>query len=164
MPYLVYDFLTSPVPTVIMLGGPGVPNKLPEAVKGIPVNRKADALFFLQAARLDARRGDQEIKEKKQYELCRYVITYADGKTAEVPIFAETDVEDYRQKTPAAIPGAQIAWTRPYEGTELSAVAYSKQWDNPRRDVAIKSIDMVYGPQQRGVPVLLAVTAASADK
>ena len=118
VPYVVYDFLTSPVPTVIMLGGPGVPNKLPEAVKGIPVNRKADALFFLQAARLDARRGDHEIKEKKQYELCRYVITYADGKTAEVPIFAETDVEDYRQKTPAAIPGAQIAWTRPYEGTE----------------------------------------------
>ena len=49
-------------------------------------------------------------------------------------------------------------------GPRLSAVAYSKQWDNPRRDVAIKSIAMVYGPQRRGVPVLLAVTAASADK
>ena len=29
-----------------MLGGPGVPNKLPEAVKGIPVQRKANALFY----------------------------------------------------------------------------------------------------------------------
>jgi hypothetical protein len=41
-------------------------------------------------------------------------------------------------------------------------VAYSKQWNNPRRDVEIKSIDLVYGAQRRGVPVLLAVTAASA--
>jgi Glycosyl hydrolases family 2/Glycosyl hydrolases family 2, TIM barrel domain len=164
VPYMIYDFPTSPVPTVIMLGGPGVPNKLPDAVKGIPVNRKADALFFLQAARLDVHRNDQEIKEKKQYELCRYIVTYEDGKTAEAPIYAEIDVEDYRQKTPTALPGAQIAWTQVYEGAGLSGVAYAKQWDNPRPDVVIKSIDMVYGPQRRGVPALLAVTAATAEK
>jgi beta-galactosidase len=162
VPYNVYDFATSP--TVVMLGGPGVPNKLPDAVKGIPVNRKADALFFLHVARLDTRRNEMEVKEKKQYELCRYVVNYEDGKTVDVPVYAEIDVEDFRQKMPAAIPGAQIGWTRPYEGTGFVAVAYSKQWDNPRPDAAIKSIDLVYGPQRRGVPVLLAVTAASMEK
>ncbi len=41
-------------------------------------------------------------------------------------------------------------------------MAYSKQWNNPRPDVAIQSIDMQYGPDRRGVPVLLALTAARA--
>jgi hypothetical protein len=41
-------------------------------------------------------------------------------------------------------------------------VAYSKQWNNPRPDVAIKSIDFTYGTDRRGVPVLLAITAATA--
>ncbi len=80
----------------------------------------------------------------------------------DVPIYAEIDIDDYRQKTPRAIAGAQIAWTQPYEGTDLIAVAYSKQWNNPRPDVAIASIDMVYGAEPRGVPVLIAVTTAVA--
>ncbi len=50
VPFVIHDFPTSPVPTVIMLGGPDVPGGLPDAVRSIPVNRKADALFFLQAA------------------------------------------------------------------------------------------------------------------
>ncbi|NQT53321.1 hypothetical protein HQ576_14785, partial [bacterium] len=162
VPYVVYDFPTSPVPTVVMLGGSRVPGKLPDAVKGIPVGRKADALFFLHTARIDRRRNRNDIKKGKHYEMLRYVVTYADGKTADVPILAEVDIEDYRQRQPRAIPGAQTAWTRPYDGTEFSAVVYSKQWNNPRRDVAIKSIDMVYGKERRGVPALIAVTAASA--
>jgi beta-galactosidase len=160
--YEVYEFPTSPVPTVIMLGGPGVPGKLPEAVRGIPVGRKADALFFLHAARLDQRMNPQDIKEKKKYEMLRYVITYADGQTADVPVYAEIDIDDYRQKEPRAIPGAQLAWVRPFDGGEQSAVAYAKQWNNPRPEVEIKSIDMVYGQQKRGAPALIAVTAASA--
>jgi beta-galactosidase len=163
VPYQIYDFPTSPVPTAVMLGGSGVPNNLPDAVRGIPVNRKADALFFLQSARLDTRRNDREVREKRQYEMARYVITYADGQKATVPLYAEIDIDEYKQQgTPRALPGAQIAWTRAYEGTPFAAVAYAKQWDNPRPNVAIQSIDLEYGMDRRGVPVLLAVTAASA--
>jgi hypothetical protein len=162
VPYNVYEFPTSPVPTVLMLGGNGLPDKLPRAIRNIAVNRKADAVFFLHAARMDARRNPQEIKEKKKYEMLRYVVHYQDGKSIHVPIHAEIDIDDYRQASPRALPGAQIAWTRPYPGTGQNAVAYSKQWNNPRPDVAIKSIDMVYGAQPRGVPVLIAVTTATA--
>jgi len=162
VPFQIYEFPTSPVPTVIMLGAPGVPNKPPEAVRGIPVGRKADALFFLHTARIDARMSQQDIKEKKKYEMLRYVVTYADGQSVSVPIYAEIDIDDYRQKEPRPIPGAQLAWIRPFEGSDLSAVAYAKQWNNPRPDVEIKSIDMVYGEHKRGVPVLIGVTAASA--
>ena len=46
--YVIRDFKTSPLPACIMLDGPCVKTKLPREVDGIPVGRKADALFFLQ--------------------------------------------------------------------------------------------------------------------
>jgi hypothetical protein len=63
--YQVYDFPTSPVPTVVMFSGPQVPGRLPAEVKGIPVHRQADALFFLMAARIDRQRSPDEIKQRK---------------------------------------------------------------------------------------------------
>ncbi len=161
--YDIFDFATSPVPTAIMLGGPGIPNTPPAEVRGIPVNRKADALFFLQAARIDQRRNDQEAREKKEYEIARYVVHYADGKDEPIPIRAEVDVDDYHQKAPGGLPGAQLAWTRPYPGTGESAVAYSKQWDNPRPDVEIRSVDVIPGgARARGTLALIAISAAVA--
>lgn len=158
----VYEFATSPVPTCIMLGGKNVPNNLPNEVKGIPVNQKADALFFLQAARLDKRMNDQERKAKKTYVLCKYVVNYADGQKEELPIYAEVDVDNYIQNNPASLSGAQIGWTQAYADKKNHAVAYVKQWNNPRPDVEIKTVDLVYGDPSRGVPVLLALTAATA--
>ena len=160
--YNIYNFTTSPVPTVIMLGGSGIPGSLPDHVSGIPVGRRADALFFLQAAHLDSRRSADEIKQGKRYEMADYVVRYADGTAVKVPVYAEISVEDYKQTAPAALPGAQIAWTRPYAGTSYLAVAYSQQWNNPFPDKVIQVIDLVYGPDRRGVPALLALTAASA--
>jgi beta-galactosidase len=61
------------------------------------------------------------------------------------------------------LPGAQLAWTRPYPNGDVSASAYAMQWNNPRPDVEISSIDMVYGPERCGVPCLIAVTAATAQ-
>lgn len=161
VPYTVYDFPTSPVPTAVMLGGSGVPNSLPQQVLGIPVNQKADALFFLQTARIDQRRNGDEIKRNGKFEMARYVVHYADGQNAVIPLYSELDLDDYRQKTPTPLPGAQIAWTHKYEGTGFEAVAYSKQWNNPRPNAAIQSVDLLYGPDRRGVPVLLALTAAT---
>jgi beta-galactosidase len=160
----IYDFATSPVPTAIMLGGEGVPNNPPQEVKGIPINRKADALFFLHTARIDQRRSDEEARDNKKFEMARYIINYADGQSVTIPIFSEIDIESYRQETPRAIPGAQVAWVSKYADSSESAVAYSKQWNNPRPDVEIKSVDMAYGADKRGVPVLLAITTAIAAK
>jgi hypothetical protein len=160
----IYHFSTSVVPEAIMLGGSGIPGNLPDSVKGIPVNLKADALFFLQAARIDAPRNPDEIKNGKKYEMADYIVHYADGKTETVPIYEEIGVANYMQPTPTAIPGAQIAWSSPYDAAKTSyAVAYSMQWNNPHPDVAISSIDLVYGPDRRGIPALLAVTAAQAQ-
>jgi beta-galactosidase len=105
--YDIYDFPTSPVPNAIMLGGNGIPNTPPQEVKAIPLNQKADALFFLHTARLDSRRNANELRDNKKFEMLRYVVNYADGKTETVPVYAEIDIDDYKQTTPRAIPGAQ---------------------------------------------------------
>ena len=160
--YDIYHFSTSIVPEALMLGGNGIPGKLADKIVGIPVGQKADALFFLQAARIDARRTPDEITKKKKYEMADYIIHYADGKDEKVPIYSEISVENYNQKTPTALPDAQIAWTSPYSIPGSNAVAYSMQWNNPRPDVEIKSIDLVYGPDRRGVPAVLAISAAHA--
>ncbi len=162
--YQVFAFATSPVPTCVMLGGGGIPNNPPQEVKGIPVNRKADALFFLHAARIDQRMNQDEVRDKKQFELAKYVVYYADGQSVDVPVILQRDVEDYKQQSPLAIPGAQIAWTKPYAGTDQHAVAYAMQWNNPRPDAAIQSVDLLYGKDRRGVPVLLALTAATVGR
>ncbi|MBN2475144.1 MAG: hypothetical protein JXB62_11085 [Pirellulales bacterium] len=162
--YNVYEMPTSPVPQVLMLGGDGVPGNPPAEIKGIPVGCKADALFFLQTARVDRRLNDRQRREGRQLEMFRYIVHYADGSEAVVPVISEVHIEDYRQQKPQALPGAQLAWTRPYAGSDTSAAAYAMQWNNPRPDVEIASIDMVYGPERCGVPCLIAVTAATAQQ
>jgi beta-galactosidase len=161
VPFDVFEFATSPVPTAIMLGGAGVPNNLPKEVTGIPVHRKADALFFLQTARIDHRRSDRNIKEGEKWEMARYIVHYSDGQSAVIPIYSEIDVDNYRQQDLRILPGAQIAWSKRYEGTPFTAVAYSKQWNNPHPEIEIATIDLVYGSDHAGVPALLALTAAS---
>lgn len=160
VPYEIYEFPTSPVPTVLMLDGPGVPNKCPQRIVGVPVNAKADALFFLQAARIDTPLTPREVQDKKKVELCRYVVHYADGQTVDVPVYLGLHVASYKQSDPKALLGATLAWSRRWEGTDQKAAAYAMSWSNPRPEVAIASVDLVGAADHRGVPALLALTAA----
>ena len=162
--YMIYDFPTSPVPNAIMLGGGGVPNNPAQEVKDILVNKKADALFFLQTARIDDGMSADDWKNNRRFELFKYVVHYEDGQTVEIPNFVDIDVADYHPTQIVPLRGAQTAWTKAYSGTERTAAAYSRQWTNPRPGVIIKSVDIVYGKDKRGVPVLLALTAATATK
>jgi beta-galactosidase len=160
VPFNVFEFLTSPVPTAIMLGGPGIPGNLPDAVTGIPVGTKAEALFFLQAARIDQARNSDEVRDHKHVEVGEYVIHYSDGQSAVVPIEMGENVDSYLQSHPSPLPGAQIGWQHRFAGSDQSAVAYVQQWNNPRPEAPIESIDLRYGKDRRGVPALLAITAA----
>jgi beta-galactosidase len=160
--YDIYEMPTSPVPQVLMLGGKGLPKDLPVEITGIPIRCKADALFFLHTARLDRRMDDRDRREHRRFVIFKYVVHYADGQSEDVPIHAEIDIDHYVQEHPKALPGAQVAWTRPYEGSADHAVAYARQWNNPRPDVQIESVDMVGVDRERGVPALLAITAARA--
>ena len=162
VPFDIYDMPTSPVPNALMPRGPGIPGDLPPDIKGVPLRIKADALFFLHAARIDKTLSDRDKRDGKTLEIARYVIRYADGQTIEIPVTAEADIGHYAQKTPAPLPRAQIAWVKRYDNSDDHAVAYMKQWDNPRPHVEILTLDLLPGKDNAGTPALLALTAAEA--
>jgi beta-galactosidase len=109
-------------------------------------------------------RDTDEVRDNKKFEMARYIVHYADGQSVTIPVYSELDIENYRQENPRAIPGAQTAWVSKFPDSGESAVAYSKQWNNPRAEVTIKSIDFTYSADKRGVPVLLVITAATSGK
>ena len=160
--FQLYELATSPVPQVLMLGGGGVPGNLPAAITNISVQQSADALFFLHTAKISRPRDDRERAENKACEIAQYVIHYADGQTARVPVRAEGEVDDFRQTAPRSLPGAQLAWTAPFADHQGNAAVYSLQWNNPRPGVPIASVDLVPGAEHdRGVPALLALTTVT---
>ena len=165
--YLIRDFRTSPLPSCVMLAGPGARGQLPSAVKGLKAGCKANVLFFLHAFN---RTGEWRRQQPEQPApvLFKYVVHYADGQTADVPVYYGEGADHWISKEPAGLAGASLAWAAPFPGDKSGeqAVAYQLSWSNPRPQVTIESIDMLYGPagSQYGTPALLAVTAAEEAK
>jgi beta-galactosidase len=162
--YVVRDFRTSPVPSCVMLAGPGARGQLPQAVKGLKAAGKADVLYFLHTFHRAAQ-WRRERPEDAPPVLFRYVVHYADGQKAEVPVLYGEGADHWLQKTPAGLKSASVAWAAPFpEGNaEEQAVAYQFAWTNPRPDAPIATIDLEYGPDgsRYGTPALLAITAAT---
>jgi beta-galactosidase len=171
--YHVIDFSTSPVPDCIMLGGlNGSPEGLPSEVKGIKVGRKADVLFFLQAANVTRPLNERERSrigssqdEFKLPQAARYVIHYADGQSVEVPVILEKHADHWLQKAPTDLEGAAAGWqARLSDKDENFATIYSMKVNNPVSGVEITSIDFLPGIDDRGntanraVPAVLAIT------
>jgi hypothetical protein len=167
--YDIYDFKTSPVPTLVMLKGPNIPGNLPEAVKNIAVGDRVDALFFLHAARVDRPRTPEEIRDRVFPEVARYTVHYADGSTLDIPMRLGWNVESYVQRSPVELPSARLALTQKASQGDMQIAAYSSQWTNPRPDVVIESVSLGYLPGiapelRRVVPALVALTAAHSPR
>jgi beta-galactosidase len=167
--YAIRDFRTSPVPACVMLAGPGAKGQLPKEVKGLKADCKADVLFFLHTFnRTGEWRPGRGPTETTPPTLFKYVVHYADGQTADVPVLYGEGVGNWVDKEPRGLKSASVAWAAPFpnDKSEEQAVVYQLQWTNPRPQVQIQSVDMVYGPQgsQYGTPALLAITAGMEAK
>ncbi len=164
VPCLVRDFKTSPVPSCVMLAGPGAKGRLPKEVRGLPAGCQADVLFFLHA--FNSREPGRPVDPKATPVAFRYVVHYADGLSAEIPVLLGEGVDHWISRKPAGLKSAALAWSARFPGDagEEEAAVYQFAWTNPRAGAAIQSIDMAYGPDgdRYGTPVLLAVTAAKA--
>jgi len=165
--YVVRDFRTSPVPSCVMLAGPGAKGQLPKEVKGLKAECKADVLFFLHTFN---RTGDWRPNKPEDAPplLFKYVVHYADGQTADVPVLYGEGAGHWIAKEPRGLKSASVAWAAPFpnDKSEEQAVVYQFQWTNPRPNVPLRCVDMSYGPQgsQYGTPALLALTAATEAK
>ncbi|HEX3314789.1 MAG TPA: hypothetical protein VHR72_07865, partial [Gemmataceae bacterium] len=161
--YVIRDFKTSPLPACIVLDGPGGKTKSVREVDGIPVGRKADALFFLQTfhrTKVWRPQGNQ----KTPPAVFKYVVRYADGKSATVPVIYGRGADDWIAESPQGLADAAVAWAAPFPNDrDRQAVAYQMMWTNPHPDAVIRSVDAVGGTGY-GVPVVLAITAATSRK
>ncbi len=162
--YLIRDFKTSPLPSCIMLASEGNKVNLPKEVKGIKVNAKADALFFLHTAFYQHEWNKPKQGDQTPPVIFKYVVHFADGSAADVPIRFKTGVGPWAVENPAGLKEAAVAWAAPFATGKEQAVAYQFQWDNPKPEAVITEVDMVYTGQYFAAPVLLGLTAGTAAK
>jgi hypothetical protein len=171
--FLLPSFTTSPVPTAYMLRGRGGTVKQ-DKIEQLPVGRKADALFLLHTFndRGDLGRRMQQMRDKRNRgqdpgefpTVLTYLVHYADGQTADVPVRWSRDVGSWLLKEPIGLPNAGVAWAGPAAADGQQPVVWIMQWTNPRPEVEIATIDLVAGEDHWGSATVLGITAATQIK
>ena len=160
--YVIRDFKTSPLEGAITLAGmPGV--AAPEAVTGLAINKKAEALFFLHTFYRQREWKPDRRAHDAPPVIFRYVVYYADGQNENIDIRYGEGADHFIQTQPAGLKDAVLAWAAPFPDDESrTAVLYQMQWNNPRPDVQIRALDLTHvdDSEHWGTPVLLAITAA----
>jgi len=133
-------------PSAILLGGAEILTGFPSRVDGIEVGTKASTLHFLHGCAYSADDG---------VHVASYIIHYEDGQTEEIPLNYMRNIYSWDDQHLGMSYGA--AWrgkAQDGRGIGLSDL----QWDNPRPEVAIASIDFV-GENTDASPFLVAITA-----
>ncbi len=124
----------------------------PLAVTRLPVAQACRALHFLGACGYAG-------SESPGAQVGRYVVHYADGTQAEIPIRHGQDTGDWWRQAEAQ-PGATtapVAWEGPNpEGRPVRL--FRQTWRNPKPDVRIDHLDFV-SAKRSSAPFLLAITA-----
>ena len=165
--FLVRDFKTSPLPSCIMLNGTGdhALDGLPLEVTGIPVHRKADALFFLHTFN---QYGRPQRGEGQDPVVFQYTVRYADGQAVVIPVRLGIEVGHWLSADPRGLKGAALAWAAafPNDDSGEQAAVYQMEWRNPRPDVEVSSVDVSYGAlgNRYGMPAVLALSAGAAPR
>jgi beta-galactosidase len=117
---------------IIALRGKDRGLKLIDKVEGIPVNHKADKLWFINAANW--------LPTEKGVTLAKYVMHYTDGSSVEFPIRSWIEIGDWFGVR--KIQDAKICWTGNNRVAGKVGL-YLTPWTNPHPDKTIKSIDMI---------------------
>ena len=119
---------------------------LPDAVRDIAVNLRAEALYFLHAGAW-LRKGE---------EAFRYIVHYADGTTNAVPMVADRDFGDWwidrRRAGLARTVNYVTGWVNS-EGRGFHAL----RWENPCPDKTIATIDIESACGDT-IPIIEAIT------
>ena len=135
-----------------LAGGRDRGNHSPASVMGIPVHRKFTRLHVLHGSSWNG------IEPKK---IGAYVLHYADGQRAELPILYGQDVRDWWQSADSGnATRANVAWTAPNpEATGANAYLrlFKRTWENPRPDAEVESLDFT-STLSESAPFLVALT------
>jgi hypothetical protein len=129
----------------------------PEAVRGIEIGAKCRRLHFLHAAAFAYRPQKDGKFVGYGQKIASYAVHYADGSKQELPLISGENIDEWHVGVWSVEPTQAItAW----EGRiDFGATArlYLFSWENPRPDVALKSLDFV-STMSAGAAFLIAVT------
>jgi hypothetical protein len=124
----------------------------PDAVNGIAVGATAQRIHFFHASSWSDDDG---------VEIGDYVVHYADGTTATIPILYLRALRDWWLEPGGAMPtDAAVAWTGQNGATAkrgFQVVLFDYEWTNPQPGVSIDAMDFV-SAQAAASPFLIAVT------
>ncbi len=178
----INDFFAADTPTVLALAGDGSPVDT-EQVGNVPVNRRADALFFLhtyhpgrQADRVDQQiekaiaRGETADLVTMDYPtVLEYVVHYADGSEAVIPVRYRREIGPWIDEArPESNAASRVAWQAAASAGEGYLTVYSMQWNNPEPAKEIETIDIRLpeggdkNARQLGAPAIFAISTATA--
>ena len=125
---------------------------LPDAVRGIQANLKADALYFLHAGAW----------LQNGAEAFRYVVRYADGTTNAIPMVAGRDFGDWWIDSRRADLKRSTRYVVGWKNSENKGF-HVLRWENPSPEKTIATIDIesACGPT---IPIVEAITAELPDE
>jgi WD40 repeat protein len=146
---------------VVQLSGAALENlgaRFPDKMTGIPVQRKARKLHFMQGASWEALYGTT---------IGKYQINYANGERRDVKLVFGKNVRDwwFPPTQPQTTTEAAVAWQGINPASQQMGMAirvYQMIWNNPLPDVAIDNIDFI-SLMEKPAPFLLAITTEGAD-
>lgn len=120
-------------------------------VEGIPLGRRCHRLHFLH--------GAGSIGPQPEVEVASYVVRYADGQEAAIPVSFPDDIANYWElRLPDQPPRrATIVWSAP-AGVSSKSILTMRTWDNPRPEVEIQSLDLI-STQWNWVSFVVGITA-----
>jgi serine/threonine protein kinase/WD40 repeat protein len=128
-------------------------NRFPEQVAGIPVDRECRELHFLHATQRAVSDGTQ---------IGHYVVHYADGSEARLPIIYGQNVRDWWVKSgePAGPEALAPAWSGYNEQSPAdgSIRLFKWTWTKPFPNLRIRTLDFV-SEKTVCAPFLVAITA-----
>ncbi len=136
----------------VMLRSTHLPD-LPDAVRGIAANLRADALYFLHAGAW----------VQKDAEGFRYVVHYADGASETVPMVGGVDFGDWwvdtrRLRMARSARRYHTGWAN-----SESKGFHVLRWENPHPEKTIATIDIESACGET-VPIVEAITAEMPDE
>jgi RNA polymerase sigma factor (sigma-70 family) len=111
----------------------------PEAVRGIAIDARFDALHFLHSTRFG-----KAFEVEDGTEIGFYLVRYTDGSEERIPIIYGDDVRDWWRSSDSSLPSrGRLAWAGPNDatGSDDEVRLFSSRWTNPHPEKKVLTID-----------------------
>lgn len=153
IPFDIVDPAANQGQAAVMLWSTGM-DRLPRSVGPIAVGRTVDSLIFLHAAAWAGKTGDTA---------AHYLVAYADGSTAEIPVTIGAHIRDWWSMQEVTDANAAMLLQVKSEASPSGQVGvYAYRWSNPKPQSPIASLTLASagGEVRTGVLAITAVDAA----